>query len=231
MKEFIIIGAFFLIAGCASIPKETVLLSETLGNDLLILHRSHRNIVDIHYEKIEKDINSLIDDVYAPFVIHYVLKTELKKFNDGIPSLYGAIDIEGKREGKEESKEALDIMQEFLEAAREQIESKRNDLLLPIKKQKSEILRSIDQSYENAIYANTTVTAYLKSLRKLKDTQQEVLTKIGLDGVDGLITDSLMKFSEEVEKAVKVGKKIDIESDDAFNQIEKLTNQIKELTN
>jgi len=221
----------FLLSACTSIPKETVLLSQTLGNDLKILHKSHCDIIDIHFINIESDINSFVDEVYAPFVIHYALKSQFQDYKEGKSGLYSIIEIAGKHEGKKEAKDAIDVMQEFQEAARKDIERQRDELLLPIKMQHSEIIKSINQSYENISYANTTITTYLQSLRKLKGTQQEVLAKIGLDGADTLITNSLLKLSEQVEKVVKAGRKIDIQSDDAYKELEKISNQIKEITN
>ena len=222
---------FFMFTACVTIPKETVTLSQTLGNDLVILHKANRNIIDIHFKKINNDINSFINDVYAPFVIHYALESELKNFKAGNPSLYLTIEIAGQKEGKIESENALKEMTDFQDAARRKIESKRNELLTPILKQQEEIVLAVNQSYEHAIYANSTVTAYLQSIRKVKGAQQEALSMLGLAGADTLITNSLVKVSEQVENAVNAGKKIDVQSDDAYNQLEKISNQIKAITN
>ena len=59
-------------------------------------------------------------------------------------------------------------MLEFLEAANQQTAAKRNELLSPILNQEKEILTAIDQSYQNLINANATLTAYLVSVRKVK---------------------------------------------------------------
>ena len=83
MKNLGFLIIIFLFTACVSIPKETVTLSQTLGSDLEVLHNAHRNIVDIHFKKVKDDINSFVDDVYAPFIINYVLKGELKKFKEG----------------------------------------------------------------------------------------------------------------------------------------------------
>lgn len=229
-----IVGVLLMViffSACASIPKESVTLSQTLGNDLRVLHNAHRNIVEIHFKKIKGDINSFVDDVYAPFVIHYVLNGELKKFKTGNPSLYGTIEIAGQNDGKAESENALKEMGDFLEAAHKQIEGKRTELLLPIIKQETEIVMAVNQSYEHAIYANSTITVYLQSLQKVKDAQKEALSMVGLDGADALITNSMVKLSDQVETFVREGKNIDIKSDDAYLQLEKITNQIKEITN
>lgn len=82
---------------CASIPKETVTLSKTIGSDLQILHDSHRNMVQLYYNGIKLNINTFIDDVYAPFIIHHVLEVELNKHKRGESSIYGIIENAGKK--------------------------------------------------------------------------------------------------------------------------------------
>jgi len=234
MKTKIIVLLFLAVSfltTCVSIPRQTITLSQTIGSDLRELQKAHLNITDIYFRKIKNDINIFIDDVYAPYIIHYVLKNELKKFKDGIPSIYSSIEIAGQKEGKDESEKALNEMSDFLDAAHKQIESKRNELLLPISKQESDIINSVNQSYENVIYANSTISAYLQSIRKVKDAQEKALTMIGLSGSDTLTTNSLVKLSEQIDIAIRKGKEIDIKSDDASKQLETIIEKIKELTN
>lgn len=227
----VILIVLLALASCVTIPKETVVLSQTLGNDLMVLHNSHRNCIEIYYKEVKDNINYLIDDIYAPFIIHYVLKSELARYKNGDTSLFKVIEIAGQKEGKKEAEDALNSMLDFQTAARYQIESKRNELLSPVLKQESEIISSINQAYEDAIYANSTITGYLQSIRKVKEAQQEALSKLGLNGADTIMTNSLIKLSETIAKAVEEGKKIDIKSDDALNQLEAITKKIKQLTN
>ncbi len=226
-----IIFIAFLFTACASIPKETVLLSETIGSDLQILHKSHRNIVELHYKKIKTDINHFVDEVYAPFVIHYVLKKELQSFDKGEISLYRTIELARKKDSKQLSEDALNAMADFQNAARRQIQKKRNELLMPITEQETEVVKAINESYEQITYANTSVTSYLKSLRKLKSTQQEALSVVGLKGLDTKLSTSLIKVSNQIESVVEKGKEIDVKSDDAYKKLENLSNKIKALSN
>ena len=79
------------------------------------------------------------------------------------------------------------------------------------------------------LLANASITNYLKSIRKLKETQQEMLSMVGLSGADTKVINSLVSISEKVNEAVKAGKKINIESDKALEEIEKVTKKIKKL--
>ena len=231
IKNLAIILLLLILNSCASIPKEVVSLSQTLGEDLKILHKSHVNAVNLYFDKMEEQVNSFVDEKYAPFVIHYVLNSELQSYKTGNPSLYATIEIAGQKEGEQEANDALEVMMDFQEAARSQIETKRKDLLSPLEKQKSEIISVVNQSYESAVYANSSITAYLKSLRKVKESQQEALSMIGLNGVDTKITESLSTLSEQIEGAVQKGKEIDVKSDDAYQQLEEVSNQIKKIIN
>lgn len=231
MKNVIVILLFVLLSGCVVIPKETVTLSQALGNDLQVLHNAHRSMVSIHYAKIKDDINTFVNDVYAPFVINYVLKTDLQSYKVGSPSLFGAIELAGQKEGKEFSENAMKEMSDFQDAARRRIDTKRDELISPILKQENQILFAVDQSYERAIYANSTITGYLQSIRKVKVAQEEALSMIGLGGADTLITNTLVKLSDNIKVALKKANEIDIKSDDANKQFEEIINKIKELTN
>ncbi|MCG8410091.1 MAG: hypothetical protein MI739_02280 [Bacteroidales bacterium] len=232
MKNKILLLAIIssILNACISIPPQTVQLSRAIGNDLISFQQSHKNLAKLYFNKIETDINIFIDEVYTPFIINYVLKKELEKYKKGESSLYEAIEQAGKINGEKESIQALKKMFNFQEAAYNQIRKKREELLKPIKKQEQKLINNIDKSYENTIYANTTITNYLESASKLKKTQSEALSMIKLPNADSLITHSLVELSELVNTFVEKGKEIDIKSDNAYTEIKKISDKIKDLT-
>lgn len=220
-----------ILGSCASIPKETVLLSQTLSKDLKELHNSHRNMVQLYHKKIKDNIDVFIDEVYSPYIINDMLKAEMQGYKNGDPSLYKAIEDGGELATSSATEDAMGYMQDFLEIVKLQIEEKRESLLYPIETEEIKLLNKINQSYENILLANASITNHLKSIRKLKETQREVISMVGLSGADTKVINSLMTVSEKVNETVKAGKKIDIESDKALEEIEKVTKEIKKLTN
>lgn len=222
--------SFVLLTGCVSIPKETIVLSKTMGKDLVSLEDAHQNLVALYYNSIEKDINSFIDEVYSPFVIHYVLKKEMEAMENGEKSLYSSIEAAGLIGGKEETEVAVRDMEDFLNAANKQIQKKRMDLLAPVIAQRKEITNSISSSYSNIIYANSTVTGYLESIREVKDAQDDALAGIGLQGVNEDINKQLNQVANLVSKAVEKGKEIDVKSDHAMLELEKIIQRINNAT-
>ena len=234
MKSRIVItlAIICLLNSCVSVPKETVQLSRIIGTDLTVLQNSHTTMVELFYNEIINNINAFIEEVYAPFIINYVLKGELKNYKNNVsPSIFGVINkAASDGAGKAETGEVLVEMSHFLKAANTRIEKKRNELLDPIQKQKDAMLRNINTSYENTRRANSSVTNYLQSVLSLKESQREILSIVGLKGMDEALNNTLLKASDVTKSLLIEGKEIDIESDDAFNKIKKIAAKIKSIT-
>ena len=224
-----IIVTFYIFNSCISVPKQTVKLSSVIGTDLKVLENSHTTMVGLFYNEIINNINGFIEDVYAPFIINYVLKKELDSYHNSQPSIFEAIEDAATKGGKANTEKAYNDMSDFLKAARTQIEKKRNELLVPIQKQRDSIILNIKISYGNTILASSSVTSYLQSISSLKESQNEVLSVIGLKGKTEELTNTLLKMSDVTKSLLTKGKEIDIKSDDAYNKMKTLTDEIKSI--
>ena len=220
---------FYIFNSCISVPKQTVKLSSVIGTDLKVLENSHTTMVGLFYTEIINNINGFIEDVYAPFIINYVLKKELDSYHNSQPSIFEAIEDAATKGGKANTEKAYNDTSDFLKAARTQIEKKRNELLVPIQKQRDSIILNIKISYGNTILASSSVTSYLQSISSLKESQNEVLSVIGLKGKTEELTNTLLKMSDVAKSLLTKGKEIDIKSDDAYNKMKTLTDEIKSI--
>ncbi|MBT6377509.1 MAG: hypothetical protein HOJ72_04585 [Flavobacterium sp.] len=220
---------FYIFNSCISVPKQTVQLSSVIGTDLKVLENSHTTMVGLFYNEIMNNMNGFIEDVYAPFIINYVLKKELDSYHNSQPSIFEAIEDAATKGGKANTEKAYNDMSDFLKAARTQIEKKRNELLVPIQKQRDSIILNIKISYGNTILASSSVTSYLQSISSLKESQNEVLSVIGLKGKTEELTNTLLKMSDVTKSLLTKGKEIDIKSDDAYNKMKTLTDEIKSI--
>ncbi|MBT6881556.1 MAG: hypothetical protein HOA34_04015 [Flavobacterium sp.] len=220
---------FYIFNSCISVPKQTVKLSSVIGTDLKVLENSHTTMVGLFYTEIINNINGFIEDVYAPFIINYVLKKELDSYHNSQPSIFEAIEDAATKGGKANTEKAYNDTSDFLKAARTQIEKKRNELLVPIQKQRDSIILNIKISYGNTILASSSVTSYLQSISSLKESQNEVLSVIGLKGKTEELTNTLLKMSDVTKSLLTKGKEIDIKSDDAYNKMKTLTDEIKSI--
>jgi len=225
--------AFSLLNSCASVPKETVQLSTVIGTNIKVLENSHIIMVGLFYTEIINNINDFIEGVYAPFIINYVLKKELDNYKKNIsPSIFETIHTAASDGiSKTATSKVLTDMSDFLDAAHRQIEKKRNELLIPVQKQRDSIIFNIKTSYGNTMRANSSVTNYLQSISNLKESQQKVLSVIGLKGKAEELNKSLLKVSELTKTLLAKGKEIDLKSDEAFQKMKTLTNTMKSITN
>lgn len=210
MRHLIILFCLIFLSSCVSVPKESITLSEALGNDLRVLKRSHQNTIILYYDNLEAKINTFIDDVYAPFIIQYVLESEFESYENNQASMITFLNEASKDAAtKEDTEKAFNEIKDFHALMSDQILSKRNELLKPVQTQRNEILKTINSSYDNAIYANSTLTAYLESASDVKDTQKESLRIIGLEGTDEFINNSLLNASDILNEVIHKGKDID----------------------
>lgn len=232
MKMKLMLACFLMILlnSCIIVPQETIALSRVLGQDIASLQESHIEVIDLYYDKIIADIEIFVDEVYAPFVIQYVLKQDLENYKDGQVSIFGSIENIEKVGGELEMEKAIVDMREFQEAANNQIQIKRKELLEPIFIQEEAVVNQINRHYKNAQDANNTITNYLLSIRKLKESQQQTFAIAGIGDTNRSLTSSLVGVSNLVHEAVLKGKMIDVKSKEAFESIEDISNQIKNLT-
>lgn len=220
-----------LISSCASVPLETVQLSQAIDADLVTLNTEHKKLVGLYFDKLESDINSFINEVYVPYVIHSVLKKELDGFqNNQGGTIFDAINNAADSLSKKNADQALSEMSDFQEAANHAISQKRTELLTPILEQRKTVTANINRSFDNIERASMTLTNYLKSMVKLKETQETAMSKIGLQNADQYITAELLKTSSLIDKALQTGRQIDVKSDLAINKIEAVSKSIKKLT-
>ena len=149
------------IAGCAHISRESVELSATVGRDLAVVYKAHRELARILFSRMRHDINRFVDDAYTPYQIREVMirQRELAKSRDpddrkkslifAIDAAFGADASPGLQES------VLAGMGSMIEKINERSESMRRELLDPLDDQEEEVLGSIDRAYQQLHYANS----------------------------------------------------------------------------
>ena len=220
----------FITVSCVSIPKETIMLSETLGKDLRVLKQSHVNTINIYYADLESKINRFIDEVYRPYIIQYVLEREFQNYENGDASIITSLKIASENDAdQEDTDKALQDMIDFQNLASQQVAQKRQELLQPVINEKLSILKAINASYDNAIAANATLTAYLSSVKDVEKAQTESLSMIGIDRSD--VDEGMLKASNTLDQVILEGKEFDAKAENARAKMNELIEKIKSITN
>lgn len=205
-----------LLSGCAQVPKESVELSATVGRDLAEMHKAHRELVILFYERIEYDVNDFVDDVYAPYQIQNTLEEHGSVLSSAIREA-SRPDASG-----EAQKEVIAFLSVYLEEVRNEVEAYRRQKLDPIEKQKSLLLAKIDEAYQRLHYANSIVTGHLASVVKVHDTQNEILAKLDLADLRVEMGGKAVELSEKLDEFL-------IKAREGRTKVEKLSSELDKL--
>ena len=238
MKIKLIFSLFFaaLLISCASVPKESVDLSATVGRDLVVAHKAHRHLAEILFDRMKSDINRFIDDVYAPHQISAVMVRQKELADSTNPALRNkslllAINKAFSEEGSPElQRKVLLGMEKMVLAIQKDIENTRSELLDPIQAQENEAIDSIDRAYNQLQYANAVVTGHLASIKKVHDAQSEIMAEIGIERdlrteVGQHIADASAKVGEIIASAESYPQKMA----DITKKVEEIKSTIDDL--
>ena len=198
-----------LFMSCAQVPREAVELSATVGRDISTVYEAHRRLAQTLFTRMRRDVNRFVDDVYAPFMIRFVMNRQRELATSQNPddrrkSILLAIDEAFKPGASSERQDdALKAMEILVKKLRGDIESVRSQLLDSLNGQEHEVLGSIDRAYEQLHYANSIVTGHLASVVKVHDAQAELLQSIGVDrDLRKVVGEGLASASEKIADVV-----------------------------
>jgi hypothetical protein len=142
-------GALAPLAGCASVPVESVQLSEAVGRDLESLHVAHKELAVRYFQRMHRDVDEFVDEVYRPYVIRSTME------DLGLIAKLQASLQPGS------ALDPLDVMEIYVEEAMKQIEVYRAELQAPVTEQEVQVLGAIDASHLRVQNANSIVTGHL----------------------------------------------------------------------
>jgi hypothetical protein len=209
-----------VLFGCATVPREAVVVSATVGRDLAVVHTAHRELVGVLFRRMRRDVNRFVEEVYAPYQIRFVMD-EQRKFavsqvsEDKRRALLPLIGDAFKEGGTAEKQStALAAVQILVKTIHAQVEAKRAELLTPLDAQEAEVVAAIDRAYQQIAYANSVVTGHLASVVKVEEAEDELLRDAGVSrDVRGDLSQLLAQASDHIGKVV----------DDASNAADKVS--------
>jgi len=202
------------VTGCVSVPDESVALSNTVGRDIEEMHRAHRALAELHFGRIEQDINHFVDETYRPAFI--------RKFAE-------EFDLNGKvaQVLERDTDKLLPVLARFVEVATSRVEDKRASLLGPVQAQRRAVIADIDEAYRQIQSAQAVVTGHLASVRKVREVQNEALAKAGLGDLRQRIATTTAGISEDIAGLVEKGRQVEDRIDSAADRIAELDERIE----
>lgn len=235
-KSVYVILLSVIIVGCARVPMESVELSATIGRDLATVHKAHRELAQILFSRMRHDVNRFVDEVYAPHQIQTAMSRQKELATSSDPqdqkkSLLLAINAAFKSDAPPQLQDAvLKGMGIMVQKIRNDVETMRQELLDPLDAQEAEVLDSIDRAYQQLHYANSIVTGHLSSVRKVHETQAEMLNAIGVDrDLREQVGKNLSIASVKIADLVKAAEKSDAKLEKAEETAQKIKDEITKI--
>jgi len=178
------------LAGCATVPAESVQLSEAMGRDLETLHAAHKELAVRYFQRMHRDVDNFVENVYRPYVIRSTM-ADLQLIQKLQASLQPDAEL-----GPE------DVIEIYMEEAMRQIEAYRKELQAPVTEQEVQVLNAIDASHLRLENANAIVTGHLASIRKVRDAQGEFLREARLGGLPERTATFVTSVSDELAQVL-----------------------------
>ena len=199
-----------LFLGCASVPKEVVELSYTVGQDLNAVHSSYRELIRTRFDDIRAQSMTFLETRWIPNLLKdFIQRGEL------IQSVKGS-----------DPKMVLEDVGVWVEVAIEMIETKKRELIDPIDNDEQELLRSVDEAFFRLTRVNAVITAHLNSLRKVQEVQDDALKALKLKELRDKINQGLISASDKAREALEKLKKAEGLIDKAEEKTNNLRNKL-----
>ena len=138
--KIFIVGLVLILGGCASIPKESVKLSQEVGKGIASYHEAYTNLLNEYFSQKRTVINSFILNKYLPKYMENI-KSELKAAGEDPEKLHPFI--------------VRDIVKDISE--------KRDKMHEELEKSRIALIDAVFKDYLLLTNANSTITGLLQS--------------------------------------------------------------------
>lgn len=176
----LLIPTLLTLGGCATVPRESVDLSYTLGQDIESLHQSYRELITRYFEALRAQVNDAIDQVFIPAYINSFVTS-------------------GKLIQHAQNQRA-DLVEAWARIAVKRIDHERRERLQPLYDTERELLTSVNEAFDKVVRANATITAQLNSAVKTQQAQDEMLESVKLKDLREKIYGTLADASAKASK-------------------------------
>lgn len=227
MNKLLLCCMIFVTSACVSIPKETVTLSEVIGERIVATQIAHENLILDYFQKSRNEIDRFLQEQWIPeFLETYVedvkimdLLNEVKVLSDDdenkiMESLNQNESFTGSQlvniihavnNGLGDSEKGAIIL-DFAQNAIEQINLQRTEMIDIISEREKVVLKEVRANYIELIALQNVLTSHIRSTHKVVEKQNEILNRINLLDSRDKIIDEAIKVNESYSKILNEGK-------------------------
>lgn len=196
-----------VLAACATVPRESVALSEELGARIASARAAHLRLLATYLDERRDRVDEFMDRVWSPtFMERYVPDSGI------LDSLAAAPTAARKGE----------LMRLFAEAGTREIARARAAKMRALDGVARRLERRIDAHYDEMRTLSQALTAHLRSAADVTEIREEMGRRLGLEARPILPLDEV---NERLERLITLGG--DVEA--IVEQVEALERSIREL--
>ena len=182
-----------VFAGCATIPKQSYLLSEELGIKLNSLEDSHMELLHRFFSQKRAQVDDYITERWIPSFAQ---------------NLFGDPALAGQLKDLTESGSPGDMLNAFVfmgTALQTDINNKRTEMILPLDELENLLEQKISNEYNVTRSINNTLTSFLYSASKVDENRVRFMEMFGIS--QDKINEVIDKTDHIVDELVKAGGK------------------------
>lgn len=190
---------FLTVSGCATIPKESVSLSQEIGNGMVSQQSAYINLLNNYFALKRQAIDDFIEKEYLPAYIKNI-QAKLQAANEKPDSF--------------DSKMLSDIVAKIIQ--------RRDGMQRELERVRIHILENVEGEHTRLLQANTSITALLQSAVDVKQASisaEETVKKVTSGRID--LEEIEKKFNEYLIKSGDLSSK----AEDLFDLIKPFINK------
>ncbi len=252
--RFLAIGLLLNLSGCVTAPKQTVELSEIVGNQIAEMQSSHEKFINLYYAKLRDDIDIFMEQKWIPQFLANVISSEEgdgKKFRTDLDKAYKLatldwdsavkVDTAYDSEVREAIQEAIRelstekgsslgmVLLDFSNGVQKEINVQRKKMLQPIDEQEKYVLAQLRQGYAELLKGNAAIKGYLASTVNLVEQRDVVLEKMGILETQRKVVNTATMLSDEAVKALNSAKKADEEAGNFLDNMKDAKEKLEDI--
>jgi len=210
ITALLLVGILGLLVGCASVPKEVVELSYVMGEDLVAVHESYVNLIELHFDDLRTRTRDFLETKWQPVYLRNFIE---------LGDLVGL--------ATHDSPDTVLIqVHAWCLVAMEGIQAKHHALLDTLDIQEQELLDAVNEAFDRLITANSVITAHLNSIREVKEVQDDALKAMGLGDLRDQVNAGLVQASRVAAEKIQNT----IEAEGLIDEVQVIKDEIREGT-
>lgn len=181
-----------VMAGCASIPKESPELSKEIGKQVADMRVAHINLVHSYFDLKRDRVSQIFEDEWIPsYAESFFSQDKVSGYWEKLVS-------------EDDKEERVRFLVQLGPRMLARIRTKRAEYLEPLNRLETQVIDSLQHEYRQILSANNTLTSFLASSSKVAKNRERYLELFGMPQreIEGYV-DKIDRRSEEIMETIR----------------------------